>query len=394
MNDKAPINIDEAMQEYLLWMVEAGYSPGTLNNYERMLNHFLTFITTHKIDHDSVFTSATLKAFEEKCGHGPGGNAVRGLARYLHGQNKLCAPIREPEPELPAIYREYLLYYRKTRQVGTDRAYRLKRVLTALWRYLEKENIDLSALRIDQLDGFLMSARNLSRRGTSFSSLYRYRSCVRGFVNYLHRERNILSRDLARMLTAPPSFAYANPPRFLRPDEIKRLFSGLAFSTARDLRANAMLYLAYSLGLRPKEISRISLDDLFFAEGKIAVPDRKNTHPIRLPLPEDTLKAICAYVIGARPKSDSRALFISLHAPYKAVLPCSVSREITACLRGANIAHSAYSLRHSYAQTLLEAGRSICDIREMLGHDRIQTTSRYLKIHVSLMRKVLWDETL
>jgi len=196
------------------------------------------------------------------------------------------------------------------------------------------------------------------------------------------------------MLTAPPNFAHANPPRFLRPDEIKRLFSSLAFSTARDLRANAMIYLAYSLGLRPKEISRISLDDLFFGESKIAVPDRKNTRPIRLPLPEDTLKAICAYVIGARPKSDSRALFMSLHAPYKAMLPCSVGRDITACLRRANIAHSAYSLRHSYAQTLLEAGRSVCEIKEMLGHDRIQTTSRYLKIHVSLMRKVLWDETL
>jgi len=155
-----------------------------------------------------------------------------------------------------------------------------------------------------------------------------------------------------------------------------------------------MLYLAYTLGLRPKEISRISLDDLFFSEGKIAVPDRKNTHPIRLPLPEDTLKAICAYVIGARPKSDNRALFLTLHAPYKAVLPHSVSGEITGCLRWANIPHSAYSLRHSYAQTLLEAGRSIFEIKEMLGHDRIQTTSRYLKIHVSLMRKVLWDETL
>jgi len=143
-------------------MVEAGYSPGTLNHYERMLNHFLTFITTHKIDRDSVFTSTTLKAFEEKCELTQSAGAVRGLARYLHGQNKLCAPIQEPEPDLPAIYREYLLYYRKTRQVGPDRAYRVRRVLTALWRYLEKENIDLSALGIDQLDGFLMSVRNLS----------------------------------------------------------------------------------------------------------------------------------------------------------------------------------------------------------------------------------------
>ena len=391
MNDNAHINVAQAMDEYLLWMVEAGHSSSTVYHHERLLNHFLAFVATHKIDHDSVFTTLTLKAFEEECGLSLSGTVVRGLARYLYRQGKLCAPIQEPQSELPAIYREYLLYYRKTRQVGNDMVQVARRVLAALCCHLEKENLDLSALKIDHLDGFLRSY-NLSYRGASSRRFHR--SCVRGFVRFLHREKNILSKDLAPMLTAAPNFAYANPPRFLRPDEIERLFSSSSFSTARDLRANAMLYLAYTLGLRPKEISRIRLDDLFFGESKIAVPDRKNTHPIRLPLPEDTLKAICAYVIGARPKSDSRALFLTLHAPYKAVLPHSVSGEITACLRRANIAHTAYSLRHSYAQTLLEAGRSIFEIKEMLGHDKIQTTSRYLKIHVSLMRKVLWDETL
>ncbi len=389
--NKSPINLAQAMDEYLLWMVEAGYSSSTVYQYERLLNHFITFVTTRKIHHDSVFTTATLKAFEERCGLVLSVPALRGLARYLYRQKKLRAPILRPQPELPTIYREYLLYYRKIRQVGHDMVQGARRVLRALCRYLQKENIDLSALKVDHLDDFLRSY-NLSYRGTSSRRFHR--SCVRGFVRYLCREKNILSKDLAPMLTAAPNFAYANPPRFLRAGEIERLFSILSFSTAKDLRANAMLYLAYTLGLRPKEISRISLDDLFFSEGKIAVSDRKNTHPIRLPLPEDTLKAICAYVIGARPKSDNRALFLTLHAPYKAVAPYSVSGEITGCLRRANIPHTAYSLRHSYAQTLLEAGRSIFEIKEMLGHDKIQTTSRYVNIHVSLMRKVLWDETL
>lgn len=391
MNDKAPINITEAVEDYLLWMVEAGYSSLTVYHHERLLNHFMTLVATHKIDPGSVFTAATLRAFEEGCALTHSGTVVRGLARYLYRQKKLCAPIHKPQPQIPAIYREYLAYYRNTRQVGPATARRATRVLTALWRYLEKENVDLSALKIEHLDGFLRSY-NLSYRNTSSRCFHR--SCVRGFVSFLYCEKNILARDLAAMLTAPPNFAYANPPRFLRPDELERLFSSLAFSTARDLRANAMLYLAYTLGLRPKEISRIRLDDILFGESKIAVPDRKNTHPMRLPIPEETLKAICAYVIGARPKSDNRALFLTLKAPYEGVPPGLASREITACLRRANIAHSAYSLRHSYAQTLLEAGTSIFEIKEMLGHDKIQTTRRYLKIHVALMRKVLWDETL
>ena len=55
---------------------------------------------------------------------------------------------------------------------------------------------------------------------------------------------------------------------------------------------------------------------------------------------------------------------------------------------------SAYWMRHTYAQNLLEAGASIFDIKEMLGHDKIESTKRYLHVHTKLMRQVLFDETL
>lgn len=380
----------KAVEAYLLWMMEAGYSASTVVHYERLLKHFLNFLRAHKIDFESAFTIDTLKAFEKERGLALNSQAVKGLARYLYRQNKLSAPIEKSLPRLPAIYEEYLLHYRKTRQVGDDMVRLARRVLTALYGYLEQQKIDLSTLKIDHLDAFL----KLYQAPYSASSRRFHRSCLRGFVGYLYREKNLLAKDLAPMIVGAPVFGYANPPRFLHPGEIKRLFSSLSFSTPRDLRASAMVYLAYPLGLRPREISRIRLDDIAFSKGKIALRDRKNTHPLQLPLPEDSLKAISAYIIGARPKSDQRALFLTLRAPYKALQPYSVGAEITTCLRRANIAQTAYSLRHSYAQSLLEAGRSIFEIKEMLGHDRIQTTRRYLKIHVALMRKVLWDETL
>jgi site-specific recombinase XerD len=60
----------------------------------------------------------------------------------------------------------------------------------------------------------------------------------------------------------------------------------------------------------------------------------------------------------------------------------------------AGLPASAYWLRHTYAQNLLETNTSIFEIKEMMGHDRIQTTQRYLHIHTRLMREVLFDETL
>ena len=42
----------------------------------------------------------------------------------------------------------------------------------------------------------------------------------------------------------------------------------------------------------------------------------------------------------------------------------------------------------------MEQGASTFEIKEILGYESIQTAERYLQIHVKLMRKVLFNETL
>ena len=63
-------------------------------------------------------------------------------------------------------------------------------------------------------------------------------------------------------------------------------------------------------------------------------------------------------------------------------------------MKRAGLTGSAYSLRHTYAQNLLHLGHSVYQIKEMMGHDTIHSTQKYLSIHVDLMRKVLFHETL
>jgi site-specific recombinase XerD len=63
-------------------------------------------------------------------------------------------------------------------------------------------------------------------------------------------------------------------------------------------------------------------------------------------------------------------------------------------MRKAGLSATAYWMRHTFAQNLLEAGASIFDIKEMMGHDKIEATKLYLHVHTKLMRKVLFNETL
>jgi len=148
------------------------------------------------------------------------------------------------------------------------------------------------------------------------------------------------------------------------------------------------------LGLRPDEISLITLDDISFTQSELTLTTRKNDRPTKLPLPENTIKAITAYIIGARPKSSDRRLFLNLVAPYRPISAQSVGQHITECIRKAGLSGTAYWLRHTYAQNLLEAGSSIYEIKEMMGHTNINSSEKYLHVHINLMRRVIFDEKL
>jgi site-specific recombinase XerD len=203
-----------------------------------------------------------------------------------------------------------------------------------------------------------------------------------------------LPSNLAPLIVGAPRFSKAKPPNFLRPCELKRLFAGLKLSSASDLRTYAMVHLAYTLGLRPCEISSIRLDDIFFKDAELCIRTRKNNKPTRLPVPEETIKAIAAYLVGGRPKSKHRRMFLTLQPPFRPMSQNTVTQAINGCMKKNGIPLSAYCLRHTYAQNLLEAGLSIYEIKEMMGHDSIESTKQYLHVHIKLMRGVLFDETL
>ncbi|RLC09384.1 MAG: integrase, partial [Deltaproteobacteria bacterium] len=272
--------------------------------------------------------------------------------------------------------------YRKRKQI--------KRVLAAFHDYLKKHKQGLRTLKIDHIDAFHAKFNPAFALGTQ--RLYRYH--LRRFISYLYHQKGWLKKDLAPLMKGPPVYTRTKPPKFLRKKQIAAAFDNLTGLTAIDLRTYAMAHLAYFLGLRPQEIVQIRLSDISFKAAELTLEDRKNNIPTKLPLPERVVKAIAAYIIGGRPESKSQMLFVGHFAPYGPLLPTRVSTALGTCLKKVNRKATGYWLRHTYAQNLLEAGASYYDIKEMLGHDHIESTKQYLSIHIEMMRKVLFDEIL
>ncbi|MDM8537719.1 tyrosine-type recombinase/integrase [Desulfobacterales bacterium HSG17] len=291
---------------------------------------------------------------------------------------------------LPSVYNDYINYYQKRKQVCQQSIRFLTRALLLFHEYLEERSIELNELKIDQIDGFLAKLFHKYKS----DSVRLYRSYLRGFLKYLYYERQMLSQDLSLLVKARREYSKSKPPKFLRPGEIQKLFAGLKVTSPIEIRTYAIVHLAYALGLRPIEISKITLDDISFREQLLTIKDRKNCKPYELPIPEHTLKAIAAYIIGARPKSASRNLFVNLPAPHRPINAHRIAKWIKTAMTQVGLLASAYWLRHTHAQNLLEAGASIFEIKEMLGHDKIESTKIYLHVHIKLMREVLFDEKL
>jgi site-specific recombinase XerD len=263
-------------------------------------------------------------------------------------------------------------------------------VLASFSQFLERLTIELDQIRIEHIDAFMAEFHQRLAPGTCKA----YRFHLRGFLKYLYHERKILPKDLAPLVVGAPLFAQAKPPKFLRPQELQKLFSNLKLTTPTHIRTYAMVHLVYFMGLRPKEISQIKLKDISFKKRELIIGERKGNNPTILPVPEKTIKAIAAYVLKARPDSQYRYLFLSFQRPHRPISPGTVIQYISKAIKHSGLLSTPYSLRHTYAQNLLNTGATIYEIKEMLGHQNIQSTKRYLHIDIELMRKVLFDEEL
>lgn len=383
----------QAIGDYKEWvksLEKNGRSPHTIR-YSRILTDFLLFAISKDMVWKDIFTFGTLEDFLKHCTFKNAQRAVITLSYYLFDQGKLDQPIKiptKPRKLLPDIYEEYFLYLEQGRQLSQSHLNQARRLLSKFHQYLQSKNIQLSMLSIQHLDAFMGELK------VGHNTKKLYRGCLRGFLRYLYQERKILKKNLATLLVTTPLYGRSKPPKFLRPQEIRKLFANLKLSTPLDVRTCAMVHLAYTLALRPVEISRITLDDISFQKGELAVPDRKGENPITLPIPENTIKVLAAYVMNVRPKSAYRHLFLTLHYPYRPVSSVTVICQIKKAMKKAGLHSTPYWLRHTYAQNLLQIGRSIEEIKEMLGHDNIQSSNRYITIHTELMRKVLFDEEL
>ena len=266
----------------------------------------------------------------------------------------------------------YLAHLSKERRLSPHTASNYERDLRALAAFAERGN--LSHWKNLDSQHVRMFAARAHAGGLSPRSVQRRLSAVRGFFNYLLRERVVTSNP-ALDVRAPK--AAKRLPGTLDVDQISLLLD-IPSEDALAVRDKAIMELFYSSGLRLDELVGLDISQLDLADRTVRVlgkgrkqrivpVGRKAEEALRawlkeragLASPEET--AVFVGKNGGRLKHRAIQLRISYWARRKG-LPAHVHPHL---------------FRHSFATHLLESSKDLRGVQELLGHADISTTQVY-----------------
>ncbi|BBH20427.1 putative integrase/recombinase y4qK [Paenibacillus baekrokdamisoli] len=162
-------------------------------------------------------------------------------------------------------------------------------------------------------------------------------------------------------------------PIILTAPEVLRLLDATS-----NLKHKAILSTIYSAGLRVSEAAHLRISDVDSSNMRIFIHQSKGNKDRYSLLSEKNLLLLRQYWKSYRPSSwlfpgMSAAAPIStrtIQSVFKqSLLASSISKDV-----------SVHTLRHCFATHLLNNAASILQIKELLGHADIQTTSMYLNL--------------
>jgi site-specific recombinase XerD len=162
-------------------------------------------------------------------------------------------------------------------------------------------------------------------------------------------------------------------PKLLNEREIGRLFNSLG-----NKKHKAMLFTAYSAGLRVSEIVNLKIKDIDSKRMQIFIERAKGKKDRYVNLSPVLLDILRNYFTSYKPR-----LYLFESEYSGSAYPVRTVQQIFAnAKRKAGISKDVgiHSLRHSFATHLLEKGVDIRYIKDVLGHFNIRTTERYLHV--------------
>ena len=200
--------------------------------------------------------------------------------------------------------------------------------------------------------------------------------------NTLHSRINALKFYFEQVLGLEKFFWEIPRPkkREQLPNVLSEIELGRMFAAVKNIKHKAILFTAYSAGLRVSEVVSLRIRNIDSGRMQIRVEQAKGKKDRYVGLSVLLLDVLRAYMKEHRPvpsvflfEGDKPGTAYSIRSAQlifqHAKTAAGIKKEV-----------SFHSLRHSFATHLLERGVDIKYIKDLLGHFNIKTTERYLHV--------------
>jgi hypothetical protein len=142
----------------------------------------------------------------------------------------------------------------------------------------------------------------------------------------------------------------------------------------------AAFYLLWQGGLRLCELEDLTLEDLSLDQQRLVIRRSKGVKDRTVYLTEATVKAMKDYlaVRGEGISGIDDYVFLYRHKHISTEL---IRLRLKAAGKRTGVKVTPHMLRHTFATQLVNAGCKITSIQALLGHQRLQTTLTYARLH-------------
>jgi len=217
---------------------------------------------------------------------------------------------------------------------------------------------------------------------------------IRSFLQYLIREKKsspgtvntysaairflfavTLNRTL-NYLQIPRQKMRKTLPEVLTREEISAIMAG-----CDNIKHKAMLMVAYGSGLRVSEVATLKIQHIDSKTMRVFVECGKGGKDRFTLLSEDCLYVLREYWKVYRPQHPEGWLFLGTYKVTH-ITSAGIENAFNQAVKRTNITKdvSIHTLRHAFATHLLEDGATLLQIKKLLGHANIQSTTIYLHL--------------
>ena len=246
--------------------------------------------------------------------------------------------------------------------------------------YLLRQDIsDVSGIDSQSVRVYLS---NIIGFGIAKSSAARKLSAVRGFISWLS-SREILEYGVAAGLKGPK--LPLSLPRALSYEETEKLLVEGPENGKHYQRDRLILELLYGSGLRVSELIDLNWENIETDQRMIRVLGKGSKERL-VPFGPSVKELLEDWSLLSK-EGTKGPLFVSEKGAERLTVRTVHRLVQRAALRVGIYGVSPHTLRHCFATHLLERGAPLRVVQELLGHESIAATQRYLSITAEQMKR-------